>query len=201
MGIKERRNKEKEAIRKLILNAAGEIFASEGLENASIRKIAAKIDYSPTTIYLYFKDKKDLFDCLIEDAFQKLLQMSRIIMYDGDDLLETLKKALRIYVDFGMQYPNHYRVAFMTEIKAPAEAYFKNEKTSDRVFNNLRDIVRECVKKNFFRLNNVELISQIFWAIDHGITSLIITNPNCPWADREKLIDETIEAVITGLMR
>ena len=56
MGIKERRAREKEQLRRQILSAARELFVNEGYENVSMRKIANKIEYSPTTIYLYFKD-------------------------------------------------------------------------------------------------------------------------------------------------
>ena len=64
MGIKERREREKDNLRQAILDAAGELFVNEGFENVSIRKIAHKIEYSATTIYIYFKDKKDIFDLM-----------------------------------------------------------------------------------------------------------------------------------------
>ena len=60
MGIAERKEREREEVKDLILNAAREIFLSEGYENTSIRKIATKIEYSPGIIYHHFKDKNDL---------------------------------------------------------------------------------------------------------------------------------------------
>ena len=59
MGIKERRERQKEHLREEILEAARELFLKEGVENVSMRAIAKRIEYSPTTIYLYFKDKWD----------------------------------------------------------------------------------------------------------------------------------------------
>ncbi len=53
MGTKERRTREKEELRRQIIAAARELFVNEGYENVSMRKIADKIEYSPTTIYLY----------------------------------------------------------------------------------------------------------------------------------------------------
>ena len=64
MGVKERREREKESLRQDILDVAREMFATEGYESVSMRKIADKIEYSPTTIYLYFKDKNELFYAL-----------------------------------------------------------------------------------------------------------------------------------------
>ena len=61
MGIKERQVRQKEVLRQDILDAARDLFIEEGYENTSMRKIAERIEYSPTTIYYYFKDKF-LFD-------------------------------------------------------------------------------------------------------------------------------------------
>ena len=58
MGVTERRERERQAVRQEILDAARALFIEEGYEKTSMRKIAEKIEYSPTTIYLYFKDKR-----------------------------------------------------------------------------------------------------------------------------------------------
>ncbi|WP_294151865.1 TetR/AcrR family transcriptional regulator [uncultured Clostridium sp.] len=60
MGIRERRDGEKAEMRKKIMDAAVEIINQDGYENLSIRKIAAKIEYSPTAIYLYYRDKAQI---------------------------------------------------------------------------------------------------------------------------------------------
>jgi len=70
MGVQERRAREKKELRQEILDAARDLFVREGFENVSMRKIAEKIEYSPTTIYLYFQDKADLLDCICEETFE-----------------------------------------------------------------------------------------------------------------------------------
>jgi AcrR family transcriptional regulator len=64
MGVKERKAREKETLRQDILDAARELFIREGYQAVSMRKIAEKIEYSPATIYLHFRDKDDIFDHL-----------------------------------------------------------------------------------------------------------------------------------------
>ena len=59
-AIRHRRDQEKQELRQTILNAAGELFLEQGYERFSLRKVAERIGYSPTTIYLYFRDKDDL---------------------------------------------------------------------------------------------------------------------------------------------
>lgn len=82
MGVQERRAREKKELRQEILDAAREMFVRDGFENVSMRKIAEKIEYSPTTIYLYFQDKADLLDCLCEETFTRLVKKQTILEVD-----------------------------------------------------------------------------------------------------------------------
>src|SRR5437667_7394080 len=110
MGTKQRREREKEALRQDILDAARELFVNEGYENVSMRRIAEKIDYSPTTIYLYFEDKGDLLFQISEETFSKLASKSESLLEEMTDPVATLRKIERAYVEFGLKHPNHYRV-------------------------------------------------------------------------------------------
>jgi len=72
MGIKERQERDREAVRRAILDAARELFVAEGFQNVSIRKIAERIEYSPAAIYGYFPSKDDIFFALAEEGFHLL---------------------------------------------------------------------------------------------------------------------------------
>src|SRR6266446_10282149 len=72
MGIKERHERDREAVRRSILDAARELFDIEGYQNVSIRKIAERIEYSPAAIYGYFPSKDDIFFALAEEGFRLL---------------------------------------------------------------------------------------------------------------------------------
>src|SRR5438132_9259136 len=75
MGIKERQERDREAVRRSILDAARELFVIEGFQNVSIRKIAERIEYSPAAIYGYFPSKDDIFFALAEEGFRLLSEM------------------------------------------------------------------------------------------------------------------------------
>src|SRR5262249_59262843 len=72
MGIKEKQERDREAVRRAILDAARELFVAEGFQNVSIRKIAERIEYSPAAIYSYFPRKDDIFFALAEEGFRLL---------------------------------------------------------------------------------------------------------------------------------
>src|SRR5215208_8327196 len=110
MGPQHRRAREKEALRQDILDAARELFVKEGYENVSMRRIAEKIEYSPTTIYLYFEDKTALFFAICEETFARLSRQLAAIAVECTDPVERLYRGCRSYVDFGLKHPNHYKL-------------------------------------------------------------------------------------------
>ena len=69
MGISDRKEREKEEMRRRILESAKKLFLELGYEKTSVRAIAEDIEYSPATIYLYFKDKNELLFALHQEAF------------------------------------------------------------------------------------------------------------------------------------
>ena len=90
MGIKERQERDREAVRRAILDAARELFVTEGYQNVSIRKIAERIEYSPAAIYGYFPSKDDIFFALAEEGFRLLGDPAT---RDRDDALQALRAA------------------------------------------------------------------------------------------------------------
>ena len=89
MGVKERKARQKKFLRQEILDAASELFVKDGYENVSMRRIADKIEYSPTTIYLYFKDKAELLEQVCQETFARLKQvLVRIEELPGDSALK-----------------------------------------------------------------------------------------------------------------
>ena len=72
LGVKERQEREREAVSRAILDAARDLFVAEGYQNVSIRKIADRIEYSPAAIYSYFPSKDDIFFALAEEGFRLL---------------------------------------------------------------------------------------------------------------------------------
>ncbi|MCP4248221.1 MAG: helix-turn-helix transcriptional regulator, partial [bacterium] len=70
-----RRTRQREAVRRAILEAARETLVQGGYETFSMRKLADAAGYSAGAIYLYFETKEELLDSLVEDAFAKLLEV------------------------------------------------------------------------------------------------------------------------------
>ena len=201
MGVKERRARQKKFLRQEILDAASELFVRNGYENISMRRIADKIEYSPTTIYIYFKDKAELLEQVCKETFARLVQRLSKIMEQPGDPVEQLKRGLLAYIEFGLQNPHHYRATFMMPIPEGFDKAKYHDKDSPgmQAFSFLIRGVTECVKAGKMSATNVELASQTLWAGVHGITSLLITHHTFPWVGREKVMHSMVDTLVAGL--
>jgi AcrR family transcriptional regulator len=206
MGVLERREREKQELRQQILDTARTLFAREGYESVTMRKIADAIEYSPTAIYLYFKDKDQLMNELCRADFLTLAREFQKIAQVRDPI-ERLKKTGLSYVEFGLRYPNHYRLMFMTPHPPHTpemEADKGNPEQDAYAF--LKVIIGQCIEAGLFRpeFSEVEAVSQILWASVHGIVSLQIAK-GCEtwveWVPVQRLADMLIEMQLKGLLK
>jgi AcrR family transcriptional regulator len=212
MGIKERRQREKLETREKILEAARELFVREGYEGVSMRKVAEKIEYSPTAIYVHFADKETLFYELCHQDFARLAQAfqeGKRQSAKQSDPVQRLRQTGLGYVQFGIQYPNHYRLMFMTPHPQPRPGQFDCETKGNPELDSyafLKQGVQQAIAAGAFRegLKDVELISQTLWAAVHGVISLEIAKGNDRWVDWrpvKKRAELMLDAVMRGLLR
>ncbi len=202
MTVQERRVRQKTLLRQEILDAARDILVREGHEGLSMRKVAERIDYSPTAIYLHFKDRDDLVYCVCEQLMAGLVKELQQVADRHADPLVALRKGLRRYVEFGLKHPQHYQATFgIPHGHDPAEdARYRAAGTMGmQAFGLLQYLVAECVKKKKLTKVNPHTASCALWAAVHGITSLLIVMPNFKWGDRDEVIDQLISTLVDGL--
>jgi len=174
MGIAERKEREREGVKDLILSAAREIFLREGYENTSIRKIATKIEYSPGIIYHHFKDKNELLLALHDKAFECKIEALFLSVQDITDPLERLKATGRGYLQYGIDNPQDYELMFILSCTMEALAV-KEEFWQDgaMAINMLKQNIAECMEAGYFRKDiDPDEISLILWSQVHGLVSL-----------------------------
>jgi AcrR family transcriptional regulator len=208
LGPRERREREREEIRTRILDAARDLFAAEGYEAVTMRRIAERIEYSPTAIYFHFKDKETLLHEICDSDFltlaQQLTETAKIA-----DPLQKLRAVGNAYVRFGLEYPNHYRLMFMTPRPLLGQdenrAVHRGNPEED-AYEFLKGIVSQAIAEGRFRpeLTDPDLLSQTIWAGTHGVVSLHIAKCNDSWVDWrefEARAQLMIETLIQGLTR
>lgn len=175
MGIQERKEKQKLEIRKLILDASMKLFVEEGFENVTIRRIADLIEYSPTTVYLYFKDKDEILSSLHDVGFQKMQEFNRDLGTIQNPLLR-LHKMGENYLQFGTENPEYYSLMFIDSapMKKLAEEGCDDWKPGDLAIQRLKETVIECMQKGYLVESDPLTVSLAIWSFVHGLMSLAI---------------------------
>jgi AcrR family transcriptional regulator len=206
MGVTERRAREKEALRQSILDAASELVVEQGHQNLSIRRIAERIEYAPSTIYLYFEDKYEILASICIEVFEQLSERLEELGRTEPDPLKMLERGLRCYVDFGLANPSHYMVTFLTPWRdLPGEhpaAQMGTDAAGVRAFNYLRQAIQRGIDAGLVREGDANMMAQAVWLAVHGLTSGIIcmgADPHFPWVERETLIEGQLDLLIAGL--
>lgn len=175
MGISERKEKQKQEIRKMILDASMKLFVEQGFENVSIRKIADLIEYSPTTVYLYFKDKDDILFNLHELGFQKMAEYNEGL-WDIKNPLLRLYKMGENYIKFGLSHPEFYDVMFIqrSPMVVVEQSIDCEWKSGDVVLGRLKDTLQEAMDKELITKGDLNAVAMSIWSLVHGLVSLSI---------------------------
>jgi len=172
MGIAERKAKEKEELKKLILQAAKKLFAEKGIEQTTIRNIATAIEYSVGTVYVYFKDKKEILNELHTQGFKQLGGEMRVL-FNVTDPMERLKALGRVYLQFAIENQDMYNLMF--HMKEPIECLESQDWNEGKAtFDVLRATVNQCMEKGHFKGHQLEPLAFVIWSTVHGIASLHI---------------------------
>lgn len=207
----EAEQEDRSGLRAAILAAARELFNEQGYDATTMRKIAEHIGYSATAIYRHFPDKNSILTELVHTDFAALGASFAGVMAEPEPVkrLSLLGKG---YIDYGLRFPNHYRLMFMTRkastplpLSQETSGKFvrKGDPSSD-AYAALVFTVRDVMATGILRpeLNDPEAIAQILWACIHGLVSLYLDHCNDEWVDWRpiaQLADETLKMTMIGM--
>jgi AcrR family transcriptional regulator len=202
MSIKQRKEQEKSEMRGLILKTAMNLFLDKGFENITIRNIAEKIEYSPATIYLYFKNKDEILFVLRREGFEKLYEHQKTSL-KLDDPLKRLHKHGEAYIQFALENPEYYDLMFM--MRGPVQ---KIQERNDcdiglKSYKLLKTNVLECMDAGLFPLTNIDVAAFSLWSYVHGIASLIIRGRGVMFPEErtQSMVEEALNFMLYPLIR
>lgn len=200
MGFKKRQQKHKEEFKAKILAAAVAIFAEEGYAKFSMRKLAARIEHSPTTIYLYFRDKDDLLLHICEDLYGALLVGMLELRKQAMPPEQLLKATCLHYINYSLANAEQYKVVFFSNphLYGPPEEYRTRDTMSKRCWHNMCDIIESCVRSGYLRPIDSETFSIVLWSAIHGLVSSLIFTKDFPMPPAEVMADMLLDGLLTG---
>ncbi len=206
-----RREQQKIELRAAILRAADEEFSAHGYEDFSLRRVAERIGYSPTTIYLYFRNKDDLLLQTVKSGFAAFDAAIAQAASQSEEPLQQLENLGRAYLDFGISNPTLYRMMFMQPTDFHLLPRLLGIGTSDEEkhgadANSHRVIAQELlvaavergIAQKILRQGDAALMADALWASVHGLVSLA-ASPLMEPDHARKVAAPLLQTVVKGL--
>jgi AcrR family transcriptional regulator len=183
MSIAARKAKEKEGMRKLILDGARKVFLEKGYELASIRNIAEAINYSPSSIYFYFKEKGEIFHELHEEGFRLLLSNMQLLEHVSDPF-ERLKAMGSVFIDFAIKNRDFYNLMFIVDEPLKKKTETEPWRMGVKTLQYLIGVIEACIERGRFKGMNAEDLSFTFLSSLHGMCALFCKDRTSTFKDR-----------------
>jgi len=183
-----------------ILEAAERIFVAEGYEGATIRKIADEVGVSSTALYMHFQDKGCILLEICERTLRLLLERNRDIAARPLDPVVRVRMMLEAYMRWGLEHPNAYQLVYCGRPLSIGPWPEDTRDLSTQCYEIFCSVVREIAGAGRLRSGAADSAAQVLWMSCHGVVALLASRPNFHWADRDELIEVTLDGLLNGLV-
>ncbi|QTA86627.1 TetR/AcrR family transcriptional regulator [Desulfonema magnum] len=188
MGIQERKKRERERRRQQIMIAAKRVFSVRGFNRATMEDIAKEAELSPGTLYLYFKNKDELFSSLSIRILQYLnLRLEHVVNNEkemtSDQKIEALKEVMYDVYEFDpLILINMFHLQSSDTLKNLSPQLLADLKSLSRnSLGLMARIFEEGIKKGDFTDKHPIALADIVWAIFSGLVL---------WEESKRIIND-----------
>ena len=199
MGIKERQERERTAVREAILGAARDLFVSEGYRNVSMRKIAERIEYSPAAIYSYFPSKDDIFFALAEEGFRLLAESGMKAFEHSPDPFSRLRYGLWAFYEFSKTYPQYFELMFTDRSVPSLSQDFQRFEFVHQTTAAAEADIRACIERGQFsaKLDPAAAL-HVLWVGMLGVATIRLAQRLAPGEDADALAQDVLDSLLAG---
>ena len=209
MGLLERRGKEKDSRKKLILKSARTLFFKKGFNNVTVDEIAKSSELGKGSIYLYFNSKEEIYAQILLNDIEDFNQQVSVLLNKKKIAADLLVEFSNIYVDFFFNDGELFRI-LMTYMLQPAKMNLTEKLNSQILTANARsiDVIGKILQlgvssKEFPANINLKQNQNEIWGLLNGIISLYIFSGS-PIKRRERInstIKLALEVFIKGFKK
>jgi AcrR family transcriptional regulator len=199
VGVKERQERDREAVARAILDAARDLFVEEGYSNVSIRKIAEKIEYSPAAIYSYFPSKDDIFLALAEEGFRILFASSGEPCEAGSRI-ETIRSGFWRVYEFSKSHPEYFALMFVDRAVPRISRDWQRFGFVREMKKHMAELIQDAITAGDFPPGTPpDGVFRILSAAIHGAAVMRLCDRLAPNDDADALARDTLNAALAGL--
>ncbi|MCP4106143.1 MAG: TetR/AcrR family transcriptional regulator [Desulfobacteraceae bacterium] len=198
MGIQERKERERERRRQQIMVAAKRVFSAKGFNKATMEDIAKEAELSPGTLYLYFKNKNELFSSLSLKVLQYLnIRLEHVINdekgMDSAQKMEALKEAMYdVYAFDPLMLINMFHLQSSETLKNLSPQLLADIKELSRnSLVTMAKIFEEGINKGDYIDKHPVALADIMWSVFSGV--ILWEESKRAINDNKDYVKETLE--------
>jgi len=200
LGVKERQEREREAVSRSILDAARELFVTHGYHEVSIRKIADRIEYSPAAIYSYFPSKDDIFFALAEEGFRLLFSYGQDIDEGAPDPADVLRQMFWRYYKFSKEHPEYFALMFLDRSVPKIRDNWERFEFLGELKHDMRARIARAIERGAVPAGtSTHAVFRLLLTAAHGAATLSLCDRLGPGEDADVLARVTIDTMLAGL--
>ena len=155
--------------KKVILKKALDVIIDEGYEDATFQKIADRCGITRTTLYIYFKNKREIFLWSIKQLTEGLENSLRLIIDDKSrSCKERLLDVLEVIVHSCMENRQLFQVILAYLIQIQKTGKNPGDRVRRRIVrlrHLLSTILIEGKKSGDFKQINVKAANEMFYSL------------------------------------
>ncbi|MEM6815623.1 MAG: TetR/AcrR family transcriptional regulator [Bacteroidota bacterium] len=204
MSVKERRQREREARKQLILDASERLIKLKGIDVMTMTDVANEAELAKGTLYLYFKNKDQLLAALSLRGLHILLDLFKKAASSHENCKEKIKAMIRANFEYFKKYPAYYELNASFESKFSAVAVEELQPISDEIYSMFNEIIKKGLEEGSIHSSvNSTYLAHLLWSMTVGVIQFInvrgmIFDPesgNTP----EDMFDQFIKLIDTGM--
>jgi AcrR family transcriptional regulator len=190
VGVKERRERNRTEMRAAMLTAVREIAATEGWQTVSIRKIAERIEYSPTLLYQYFESKDAVVHEVRRQGYEDLLARLIASIKRETDPRSQLRLMARANIDIAFEQPEVFKAMLGmdgTPCDPPPGATAHHE---------IAKLIRRTIEQAASNSTNVDSFTEAYFCAVQGVITMYL---NDLLHGGRKRATKTVDRIVEGL--
>ena len=205
MGVAERKAREREARREAILAAARECFFKDGFEATTISQIADNVELSTGTLYLYFKNKEEIYVSILEEGLDILYDLMKGAEPPDGTPADFIEAHARGYHKFYTDYGQYFDIMFFLrrpdkEVELQGDLSDKLNNQTGRCLGLVESAIEKGIKTGDFRLVDPYEAARVMWATMNGLMVLHEKRTEEMVTERlPRLIEVAISIMLDGI--
>ncbi|ADY14264.1 TetR/AcrR family transcriptional regulator [Sphaerochaeta globosa] len=204
MSIQTRRERDAQKMKEDILAAAREISNQDGFASISIRKIAQKIEYTPSIIYHYFSNKEEILEQLLESGYLKLTTSLASSKRISDNPEDTLRIMTRTYIEEALKIPEEFAIVHSDSspnVIKHTSFLFEGASEKRKAIHMIKKCIIDMNPQEELEGGKVELTAQSIAAATMGLTLKLIAEKNLEEAQKKKIIDYFSDEMVVRMAK